>query len=479
MDTSRRVFKNTLFLYTAEIIYIAFGFIQTIVIARKLGSFTFGQYSFATSILAIFMVFADLGIITYFIKEGSRKQKNISKLLGLTFFTKFILSLLTVCAIILYSFKAIPDFETQRITLILSLSILIGVIPAVIAALFRTMEKMKYEAIIKIITSVISSSTIIIAIYSGFKLQAIAIILLAMALIPAVLFTFIWRKKYRIMPSFHFTFITVWKFLKAEFPFFVLVVMNTICFRINIVMIAYIKDTTSVGMYNAAFKLMEGLLFVPWIFSGVILPVISKKLATESQQIKQSMLLTFKFLIIIALPIAVGITLFSGTIISIVYGEAYAAAIPVLRILGPLFFVLSLTSVTSTLINASPKPQINTYIGIMMLTVNVCLAYTLLKSFNIWVGAISTLVVESLALIIGSIYIYQKIISVNYTPYLFKPAIATGGMALLIIFTEKLFLLPIYIIFYFLILLIIKGVSKQDILFLKKLVFIKGNWHAK
>ena len=62
MEISRRVFKNTIFLYTAEIFNAVALFILTLVMARTLGSAEFGKYAFTTSLIAIFSVFAELGI---------------------------------------------------------------------------------------------------------------------------------------------------------------------------------------------------------------------------------------------------------------------------------------------------------------------------------------------------------------------------------------------------------------------------------
>jgi O-antigen/teichoic acid export membrane protein len=82
MDTTKRVAKNTIALYIADVITAILSIILSIVIARQLGDVVFGKYSFAIYFVALLTQFADIGYMTLSLREIARDKSQASKYLS-------------------------------------------------------------------------------------------------------------------------------------------------------------------------------------------------------------------------------------------------------------------------------------------------------------------------------------------------------------------------------------------------------------
>ena len=95
MSTAKTVAKNAVYLFSADIIGRVFSFLLIILIARKLGDFGLGQYSFAFSFVGLFSILADMGISTYLIREIAKDKKKVDEYYSHALVLKLILGLIT------------------------------------------------------------------------------------------------------------------------------------------------------------------------------------------------------------------------------------------------------------------------------------------------------------------------------------------------------------------------------------------------
>ena len=93
MGTARRIYKNTLYLGTAEIISRVLQFIIMLYAARLLSQEHFGKFSFALALSLIAVILADLGVGTLLIREVSRNKELAGKYFINAFSIKAVLSL--------------------------------------------------------------------------------------------------------------------------------------------------------------------------------------------------------------------------------------------------------------------------------------------------------------------------------------------------------------------------------------------------
>lgn len=95
------------------------------------------------------------------------------------------------------------------------------------------------------------------------------------------------------------------------------------------VIIAGLYGDAEVGEFGAAFRLAINLMIFDRAFIALFLPSVSDLLARRSEHAPQVLRRTFRQVLAGGLVLALGITLFSGTIISLVYRDEYTrAAVP-------------------------------------------------------------------------------------------------------------------------------------------------------
>src|SRR2546425_3056828 len=119
-----------------------------------------------------------------------------------------------------------------------------------------------------------------------------------------------------------------WSELRHDvWPIGVGIVLSAVYFRVDVLLIELWRGTEAVGLYNAVFRLVDALRLFPAAVLAVVLPSLVRDTSTGSLFQVSAGLTGF----------AVGVTLvlwpLAGWLVTLVYGGAYAEAVPAFRIL--------------------------------------------------------------------------------------------------------------------------------------------------
>ena len=176
MHEGRRVAKNTIALFSAQIVVAILTVVLTIFIARFLGDVIFGKYSFAIAFTAIFVIFSKLGYETLLVREVARNKKDAKKYLGNILGIRTILSLIVFgCIIITLNLMNYP-LATKIAVYLFGIYYILESLSEIYKVTFRAFEVMEYEAITKILTNFIRVSLSILILFLGYGLREIALV---------------------------------------------------------------------------------------------------------------------------------------------------------------------------------------------------------------------------------------------------------------------------------------------------------------
>src|SRR2546426_8398413 len=144
-DLLKKVARNSLILYSAEIINRTATFVFAIYAANILGSEAFGQLSFALTLLALVAIFSDFGLSTLLVKkvvqDKAQKDEQASRVLILKCcFTGLIL---IVALSYLSLIHAASDVWT--FTLITGIGLVVGSYAQVMSAVFKGLNLIPYD----------------------------------------------------------------------------------------------------------------------------------------------------------------------------------------------------------------------------------------------------------------------------------------------------------------------------------------------
>lgn len=476
MNTVRRIAKNTLVLLASQIISTGLGFIYIIYMARYLGAEGFGILSFGLAFTAMFGVLTDLGLQTLATREISRDKTLAEKYLGNVTTMKMILVVITFSLIgITINLLGYPE-QTIMVVYFIGVSIVISAFSQTFYSIFQAFEKMEYQSFGQVLNSVLMFFGILYAINQEYSVIGFAFIYFLVSVIVLINnFTIsIWKfVKPKILIDFNFWKITI----KEAIPFGLTNIFIVIYYYIDTVMISIMVPDGNevVGWYNAAYRLILVLLFIPTVYITAVFPIMSKFHNTSKDSLKFIFEKSTKYMLILGIPIVVGVTLLADRIILLFFGSDYVPSIIALQILVWSFLFAALGGVFGYLLNATNKQMILTKIVGIGATLNIILNLILIPDYSYLGASVATdftrLVVISIELIILS-KIGFGIKAMSLLNILIKIAISSSGMSCIIILLSNINIFVVIIISaisYFVGLILLNGFDEEDLRLFKNI----------
>lgn len=406
MSNVNTVFKNTSWLFASQVISGILGFIWIVLITRYLGLTQYGILSTVIAYTSVTAVFLDLGLGTYTVREVSRDTTLSSKYLGNIILIKLILSMVIVPILILIMYFLGYNFLTLEVLFIIILQTVFNTLIIIFNSIVQANEKMEYTAIATILTNVVNIIGFLTAIYLDGGLLPIASIYSISALLTLT-YLIITSYKIKIKPRFEID-LNFWKkTIKGALPFWIIAVLATIYYSTDTIMLSLIKGDSAVGIYNASYKIINLLITVYGVYMTVIFPVMSKFYKSSKELLQITYERSVKYLLIIAVPLAVGITIYANDIMGLIYGSEFQLGSSVLMILAWSMVLLFINELTSNLLNASNKEITVTTRNSIAAVVNVIINLLLIPLYSYNGASIATLITQAILLILTS-YILIK-----------------------------------------------------------------------
>lgn len=274
MSDARTIAKNTSVLYVAQIITYVLGFFITIYTVRYLSVDDYGILAAALALTGIYVVFGDLGLSTLTVREVVRDKSLTQKYVGNTTIMKLFLSLFTFLLTVITVYIFGYNEATITVVYILTIAFIFNAFSSIFYSIFQAYQKMEYQSVATILNSVVMLIGTLLAIYLGLDVIAFALVYLAANAINFlyVLVTYAWKF---YLPNVEMD-LDFWKpTIKEALPLSITSIFAVLVFRIDSVMLSVMSGMEAVGFYNAAYRLMEALIFFPAVYTTAIFPVFS------------------------------------------------------------------------------------------------------------------------------------------------------------------------------------------------------------
>ncbi len=176
---------------------------------------------------------------------------------------------------------------------------------------------------------------------------------------------------------------------------------------IDTVMISFMAGSTAVGIYSSAYKIITVFTTIYTVYTYVVFPLMSKLYKDSEDLLKVSYEKSIKYLLMIMLPFAIGITIYSQDIITFIYGESYIFAGDVLKILIWNVLFIMINGASTSLLNSSNSEVAVTKINGLACLVNVVLNLFLIYYLS-YIGASIATVITGVIIFILMTYIILK-----------------------------------------------------------------------
>jgi len=471
MNLSSKIAYNTIIQIVGKIVSTILGLISLAMMARYLGQAGFGSYTTIITFVSFFAIIADLGLTLVTVQmislPGTDEHKVLNNLFGLRLVSIVIfLGLAPIIAI----FSPYPLYVKTGV-LIATLSFLFPALNQVLIGLFQKRLRMDKSVIAETLGRILLVGGIYLAITSGFGLNGI----LWATVISAgfnFLIAYLLATKFRLIkPAFDFA---LWReIIKKSWPLAVTIVLNLLYLKTDTLILSLIKSPGEVGLYGAAYRIIDVLTTLPFMFAGIILPILTSSWFEGKKEYFASVLQkSFDLMAIFSLPIIAGTLILARPLIVLVAGEDFADSGLILKILIFALVAIFLGCMFAHAVIAigKQKKMIGPYIFVSL---SAIILYLILIPLFSYYGAAFVTIYSELTIALLSAYVVWK-----YTKFIPSFKIIGKSIIASLVMWLVLYLIPnnfyyswlgliisgtLSFLIYFIALYLIKGLTQNDL----------------
>lgn len=470
MSLAKKIAHNTLIQIIGKLVSTILGLFSLALITRYLGQAGYGEYTTITTFLTFFAVIADLGLTLVTVQMISGEKENENKILNNLFSLRLVSALFFIglAPLIVFFFPYSPAVKIG--VLIAAASFVFPALNQVLVGLFQKKLSMDRSALAEVISRVVLVLGIILTEKLNYGLSGILIATVVSGA-TSFLLHYIFAYKF-VLIKCEFD-LSLWKkIISHSWPLAITIVLNLIYLRADTLILSLFKKPEMVGLYGAAYKIIDVLTTLPFMFAGLILPILTAAwLENNHGYFKKILQKSFDFMAIIALPLVVGAQFLGKPIMTFVAGNDFVIAGDILKILIFSVAAIFLGTMFSHAVIALNKQK--KMIGFYVFTsISSLIAYLYLIPRYSFVGAASVTIYSEVLIAIFSAYCVYK-----YSH--FFPSLKTTGKSLLASLAMGIFLyfLPlryqehllgliliiiIASLIYFLFLYLLGGIKRKD-----------------
>jgi len=388
--TGSRTLRNTVLILSARVVSRLLALVSVLVLIRYLQPAGLGTFQDVVNEAGLVTVLIDVGFNTLFQREAARRPHMLSHYLsrlatGRVFFALVALGV----------FSGVLAWRGQLEFLLPAflLMVLTSYANLLRGALYAV-QRLGFEAV-----AIVAESLILIGlvVYGAMTNQGVTYYLYAYAAsygFSCVYFTVVLtvRRIARIRPAFDPIFLVNW--MMQSLPFAATFAITTIYFKIDVPILAILRGHYEAGIYVAAYKPFEALLFVPVSMLAVVFPVLAVYHRGSQGQLVWAVNRFYKALLALGAPITVGTYVLAAPF-RFIY--SYPQSEDALRILALGIVLMFVSNAFIGALNAIDRQLTFTWAALVSMVVNIGLNLALIPHFG-YLGASWATVLTEVAL---------------------------------------------------------------------------------
>lgn len=407
MANTRELARNYSVHFGGRVFGTFLGVVTIAILTRHLGETGYGELTTAMTFLQMFGVMVDFGLTLTLVQMISAAGADEEKIVG------NVLALRLISGLIFFGLAAAIGFALPY-TLGIKIAIAVGTLSylfmtasGMLVGIFQKHMAMWRFAAAEVINRFVTLAVIVLFAYMAFGVVAMMIAFVIGNFIQLVTTIRLARPYVRVRPQID---LTVWKdAVVRSWPIGLSIFFNLVYLKSDILFLGWFRSQAEVGLYGAAYKVLDVITALPVMYMGLALPSLVKHWTGGARHDFRSLMQkSFDFFSIIAFPILVGSLVVGVPLLTMVSGEAFVVSGEVLKILmiaGVAVFFGSLTGHAIVALGLQ-KPMVWGYAITAVVTI---IGYILLiPPFGLWGAAWMTVAAEVLIGILTFAVVYHK-----------------------------------------------------------------------
>ncbi len=469
MSLARALALNTGVQVLGKGVSTALGIIIIGLMTRQLGTEGFGAYSTANAFLQIFALLLDLGLnvtLVALLGEHAGDEKYEKRCTSALFTLRVVMAFL-ILGLVAPAIALISPYPLSLKLAIIALtgSFIFPSLNQVVVGAQQRHLKMSMAAIAENVGRVIALIGLVYAQSQGWGLVPI-MWFISLASFGNFIINFLSARTYA---DFHWNWDPAfWKMaLHRSWPVGLSIAFGLAYFKADTLILSFVRPQAEVGIYGAAYRVLEILITIPFMYAGVLLPILSNAFVKKDfPKFKNLVTNSIDVMLIFCLPMMAGTWLLGERVMALVAGPEFIESGRILWVLIIAVSAIYLNTVFSHIVVAIDKQRkmIPVYVAVAIAAV---IGYFLfIPVYGIWAAAWLTVASEILVGI-GSLYVANKSVEIKFEPRAFLAATAASiVMSIAVWFTRDLYVaIPVFIgaIVYSMALYLFGGIRKETI----------------
>ncbi|OGJ43006.1 hypothetical protein A3B60_01040 [Candidatus Peregrinibacteria bacterium RIFCSPLOWO2_01_FULL_39_12] len=312
MSIARKILINTVAQVLGKAVVAILGLAVVKITTQYLSVEGYGEYVLIYEFLAFFGIAADLGLFTIAVREMSRDESQIPKIIGNILTLRTILVTVMMILAIAVAFL-IPSYSNTKIPIgvaIASITVFLGILNGTTTSVLQAKLQMHIASITTVISKIVAVGLMLYIIFWGFPDDNETGFYMLIAAGNIGNFVMVITTDYYVRKITPLEFRFDWDFWKTilikSTPYGLALILNTIYFRVDSLIISFIRGQGEVGIYGVAMKMLEHFAILPLYFMNSVLPVLTKAIKEGTDKYKKIITHAFDFLAALSIPMVVG-----------------------------------------------------------------------------------------------------------------------------------------------------------------------------
>jgi O-antigen/teichoic acid export membrane protein len=419
-------FRNILRLFAGDFAAKSLQFVTFIYLARTLAPERYGVLEFALAATSYLLLAADCGLELWATREVSH-ERDIRRLAGRVLGLRLALGALAY-AIFVVLIPAFPNYPSLRALLLLG-----GLLVAANALSLRWAllgrERLAVVASSLVAAQLVSTVLVLLLVRDATGLIWVLVARAAGEFALAGLYARQFVREAGGTPAPP----TLAGWRETIGPAAVIgaiQILGVLSYNFDSILLGILSGPAAVGLYGAAYKVVTVAVAATMTYYTGLFPALARTWIDGRVQFLEVAHRAFHLAALAALPVGVAGSILAGVAIEFLYGPAYAAAAPALRVLCWSAAFVSLRGTFRNGLTATGAQNLDLRCAAIATTVNIGLNLLFIPRFGMIGAATATVSADVVWFALAWYYFARRCGGVGFASVFWRPAVASGFMAL-------------------------------------------------
>ncbi len=355
-QTGRRVLVNTGALAGSSLWRIAISFVLQLLIARRLGVESLGQYTIALAYLNVCQIISELGLPALLVRDLAQRPWLRRAYFTLALRLQVAAAVATWVGLVLVtSLLPLPP-STRLLLWIIGASLPFYAVTSVCQMLFQSGEQMEYVMGVEFLINTLILGLSLFALLRGGNIWQLIAILVVTQLVSALLSWLLLRRS-QLFAGEQRTVEWRWSLLwQQASPFYGLALADVLLQRADIVLLSIFGGEIITGIYGAAYNLLRVAIKLIQNFWAALYPTLSRLLRQQPNHYQRLASFGLRYTLLAGLAVAATGTGITSELLTLIYGSGYGEAAVVLQLLLWMIPLYLVENYTQTLLMVEQRP---------------------------------------------------------------------------------------------------------------------------